>query len=81
MPRPPPSAALTVASAASPMWMNDHTPPAPRTVPRWLARLLAGEAATMLMTEAVGASNAKAKHELGWRPAHATWRDGFATAL
>jgi nucleoside-diphosphate-sugar epimerase len=55
--------------------------PSPRTVPRWLARLLAGEAATMLMTEAVGASNAKAKHELGWRPAHATWRDGFATAL
>jgi nucleoside-diphosphate-sugar epimerase len=55
--------------------------PAPRKIPRWLARLLAGEAATMLMTEAVGASNAKAKRELGWTPRHATWRDGFATGL
>lgn len=55
--------------------------PAPRRVPRWVARLVAGGAATMLMTEAVGASNAKAKRELGWRPVHATWRDGFATAL
>jgi nucleoside-diphosphate-sugar epimerase len=55
--------------------------PAPRHVPRWIGRLFAGEAATVMMTEAVGASNAKAKRELGWRPAHATWRDGFATAL
>jgi nucleoside-diphosphate-sugar epimerase len=55
--------------------------PAPRRVPRWMARIFAGGAATMLMTEAVGASNAKAKRELGWRPAHATWRDGFATGL
>lgn len=55
--------------------------PAPRRVPRWLARLVAGEAATVMMTDAVGASNAKAKRELGWRPAHPTWRDGFATAL
>jgi hypothetical protein len=46
-----------------------------------MARIFAGGAATMLMTEAVGASNAKAKRELGWRPAHATWRDGFATGL
>lgn len=55
--------------------------PAPRRVPRWMARIVVGGAATMLMTEAVGASNAKAKRELGWRPAHATWRDGFATGL
>lgn len=55
--------------------------PAPRRVPRWIGRLLAGEAATVMMTDAVGASNAKAKRELGWRPAHATWRDGFATGL
>ncbi|MGE3234235.1 MAG: NAD-dependent epimerase/dehydratase family protein [Thermoleophilia bacterium] len=55
--------------------------PAPRHVPRGVARLFAGEAATVMMTEAVGASNAKAKRELGWRPRHATWRDGFATAL
>jgi nucleoside-diphosphate-sugar epimerase len=30
-------------------------------------RLLAGEAAAVLMTEARGASNAKAKRELGWQ--------------
>ena len=55
--------------------------PAPRRVPRWLGRLVAGDAATMLMTEAVCASNSKAKRELAWRPRHATWRDGFATGL
>jgi nucleoside-diphosphate-sugar epimerase len=55
--------------------------PPPRRVPRWVARLLAGEAATVMMTEAVGASNAKAKRELGWTPRHASWRDGFATGL
>jgi 2-alkyl-3-oxoalkanoate reductase len=49
----------------------------PRRVPRWLARLLAGEAATVMMTEVRGASNAKAKRELGWTPAYATWREGF----
>jgi hypothetical protein len=30
------------------------------------------------MTEARGASNAKAKRELGWSPAHPSWREGFA---
>ena len=34
-----------------------------------------------MMTEARGASNAKAKRELGWTPRHASWRDGFATGL
>ena len=38
----------------------------PRHVPRWLARLAAGEAGVVLMTEIRGASNAKAKRELGW---------------
>jgi nucleoside-diphosphate-sugar epimerase len=28
-----------------------------------------------------GASNAKAKRELGWRPRYATWREGFAASL
>jgi nucleoside-diphosphate-sugar epimerase len=49
----------------------------PRRVPRWLGRLLAGEAATFMMTEVRGASNAKAKRELGWTPAYPSWRDGF----
>src|SRR5829696_4335827 len=53
----------------------------PRRVPRWLARLLAGEAATAMMTEARGASNAKAKGELGWQPRYASWRQGFAEGL
>jgi nucleoside-diphosphate-sugar epimerase len=51
---------------------------APRRVPRLLGRLVAGEAATVMMTEARGASNAKAKRELGWQPRHPSWHDGFA---
>jgi 2-alkyl-3-oxoalkanoate reductase len=53
----------------------------PRRVPRWLGRLLAGEAATVMMTEARGASNEKAKRELGWKPRYASWRQGFAQGL
>jgi nucleoside-diphosphate-sugar epimerase len=52
--------------------------PAPRHVPRWLGRLVAGEAGAVMMTEVRGASNAKAKRELGWQPRHASWREGFA---
>ena len=52
----------------------------PRHVPRWLAWLMAGEAAAMMGTEARGASNARAKRELGWTLRHPTWRDGFAAA-
>ena len=50
----------------------------PRHVPRWAGRLLAGEAATVMMTEVRGASNEKAKRELGWQPRHSSWRQGFA---
>jgi nucleoside-diphosphate-sugar epimerase len=53
----------------------------PRRVPRWLVRLLAGEAATVMMTEVRGASNEKAKRELGWQPRYASWRQGFAQGL
>jgi 2-alkyl-3-oxoalkanoate reductase len=53
----------------------------PRRVPRWLARLAAGEMATLMMTEVKGASNAKAKRELGWEPRYASWRQGFAQGL
>jgi nucleoside-diphosphate-sugar epimerase len=52
----------------------------PRHVPVWLARLLGGEGAVVMGTEARGASNAKAKRELGWTPRHPSWRDGFMTA-
>jgi nucleoside-diphosphate-sugar epimerase len=50
----------------------------PMRVPRLVGRLLAGEVAVMMMTELRGASNAKAKRELVWRPAHPSWRQGFA---
>jgi nucleoside-diphosphate-sugar epimerase len=52
----------------------------PRHLPRWLARLAAGEVATSWITDVRGASNAKAKRELGWKPMHSTWRTGFAEA-
>jgi len=54
--------------------------PPPRRVPRWLARLIAGEAAVVLGTESRGASNAKARRELGWEPRYPSWRQGFAAA-
>ena len=50
----------------------------PRHLPTWLARLLAGEAAVVMGTEARGASNAKAKRELGWTLRYPGWRHGFA---
>jgi nucleoside-diphosphate-sugar epimerase len=53
----------------------------PRRVPRWLARLLAGEAGTVMMTEIRGASNTKAKRELGWQLRYPSWRKGFAAEL
>jgi 2-alkyl-3-oxoalkanoate reductase len=53
----------------------------PRRIPRWLGRLLAGETATAMMTDVRGASNAKAKRELGWKPRYASWRQGFAQGL
>ena len=53
----------------------------PRRVPRWLGRLLAGEAATVMMTEVRGASNERAKRMLGWQPRFASWRRGFAEGL
>lgn len=49
----------------------------PRHVPAWLARLVAGQAAVVLGTQARGASNTKAKRELGWTPRYASWRRGF----
>jgi nucleoside-diphosphate-sugar epimerase len=53
----------------------------PRRVPRWLGRLAAGEVPTAMMTEVRGASNEKAKRELGWTPRYASWRQGFAQGL
>jgi 2-alkyl-3-oxoalkanoate reductase len=49
----------------------------PRHLPTWVARLLAGEPVTVMSTEARGASNTKAKRELGWAPHYPSWRQGF----
>ncbi|MGZ4304492.1 MAG: NAD-dependent epimerase/dehydratase family protein [Solirubrobacteraceae bacterium] len=54
--------------------------PKPWHVPRFVGRLAAGEAGAVMMTEIRGASNAKAKRELGWQPQHRSWRQGFAAA-
>ncbi|MHC3467951.1 NAD-dependent epimerase/dehydratase family protein [Streptomyces sp. 7R007] len=53
----------------------------PMRVPKWLARLLAGEQAVIMMTEGRGFSNAKAKRELGWQPRYPSWRQGFREEL
>jgi nucleoside-diphosphate-sugar epimerase len=52
----------------------------PMQVPRFVGRLFAGEAGVVMMTDIRGASNAKAKGELAWSPAHPSWRQGFAAA-
>jgi nucleoside-diphosphate-sugar epimerase len=53
----------------------------PRRLPTWLARLLAGEMAVVMMTEGRGFSNAKAKRELGWQLRYPSWRQGFKEEL
>jgi nucleoside-diphosphate-sugar epimerase len=53
----------------------------PMRVPKWLARMLAGEVAVTMMTEGRGFSNAKAKRELGWELRYPTWRQGFKEGL
>jgi nucleoside-diphosphate-sugar epimerase len=53
----------------------------PMRVPAWLARLLAGEVAVVMMTEGRGFSNAKAKAELGWQLRYPSWRQGFKEEL
>ncbi len=53
----------------------------PMRVPKWLARLLAGDVAVTMMTEGRGFSNAKAKRELGWKPRYPSWRQGFKEGL
>jgi nucleoside-diphosphate-sugar epimerase len=50
----------------------------PWRVPKFVGRLVAGEAGAVMMTEIRGASNSKAKRELGWAPRHRSWREGFA---
>jgi nucleoside-diphosphate-sugar epimerase len=53
----------------------------PIRIPKWLARVLAGEMPVIMMTEGRGFSNAKAKRELGWKLRYPSWRQGFKQEL
>lgn len=55
--------------------------PPPRHIPAWLGRPLIGEHGLVLMNEARGAANSKAKREFGWQPRYASWREGFQKGL
>jgi len=55
--------------------------PAPRHVPAWLARLVIGGWGVAYMTGLAGASNLFARHQLDWKPAYSSWRDGLAADL
>ena len=53
----------------------------PLHIPAWIGRLVAGEHVVAMMTQVRAGSNDKAKRELGWRPAHPSWRAGFADVV
>jgi 2-alkyl-3-oxoalkanoate reductase len=55
--------------------------PPPRHVPVWLARFVVGDVGVSMMTRVRGASNAKARRELGWTPRWSSWREGFRAGL
>jgi nucleoside-diphosphate-sugar epimerase len=53
----------------------------PRRLPAWIGRLAIGEGGVSMMTRIRGASNAKAKRDLGWQPLFPSWRQGFVAGL
>jgi nucleoside-diphosphate-sugar epimerase len=53
----------------------------PRRVPVWIGRVAAGEVGVSMMTRIRGASNAKARRELGFAPHYPSYREGFAHGL
>jgi nucleoside-diphosphate-sugar epimerase len=53
----------------------------PRRIPAWLGKLAIGEGGVMMMTDARGGSNAKARRELTWQPTYPSWRQGFVEGL
>lgn len=61
-----------------PIYARTLVAPPPRRVPAFLARLVAGAIAAEMSVNMPGATNAKAKRELGWQPMFRSWRDGFA---
>lgn len=69
------------ASEWMPVLASGLRAPAPRKVPAFLARVIVGKALTTWMTTMRGASNEKAKRDMGWQPRYASWRAGFADML
>lgn len=61
-----------------PRYAREIGAPGPRRLPAWLARLFAGPGVVAAATSSRGASNARAREQLGWRPAVASWREGLA---
>jgi len=51
--------------------------PAPRRVPVWLARWLAGEQAVTYFTKSTRTTNARFRRDCGWTPRFATYREGL----
>jgi nucleoside-diphosphate-sugar epimerase len=64
-----------------PAFCNELGAPKPMHAPGALVGLLAGSFATATLQEGRGASNAKAKRELGWSPRRPSWRAGFLPDL
>ena len=54
---------------------------APMRLPAWLARPMIGAYGVEFMCGLRGASNTRAKAELGWSPSPASWREGFRAPL
>ena len=67
------------------VWLPEYAPALaakpPRRVPAWIGRIAAGEVGISMMTRIRGASNEKAKRELGWEPRYRSWREGFRSGL
>lgn len=53
----------------------------PMHIPVWLARTIIGDVGISMMTQVRGASNAKARRDLDWKPGYSSWRQGFRTGL
>jgi nucleoside-diphosphate-sugar epimerase len=50
---------------------------APRRVPVWLARWLAGEQAVAYFTKSTKTTNARLRRDFGWSPRYPTYREGL----
>jgi nucleoside-diphosphate-sugar epimerase len=61
-----------------PAFCREVGAPPPLHVPAWVARIVAGSFASGVLTQGRGASNRKAKLEMGWAPSHPSWRTGLS---